>query len=85
MFDQFQPDIFHMGGDEVNFNCWNSTPAIVEWMAKKGWGRAEADFIKLWDHFQSQALERVYKKVRNSLPFDYININDYFRQAKKSQ
>ncbi|XP_066263012.1 chitooligosaccharidolytic beta-N-acetylglucosaminidase [Euwallacea similis] len=68
MFDQFQPDIFHMGGDEVNFNCWNSTQSIVDWMGKKGWGRTEADFIKLWDYFQNQALEKVYKKAGKKIP-----------------
>ncbi|XP_018579995.1 chitooligosaccharidolytic beta-N-acetylglucosaminidase isoform X2 [Anoplophora glabripennis] len=69
MIAQFQPDIFHMGGDEVNFNCWNSTDSIVEWMAKeKGWGRTEADFVKLWDYFQTQALERLYKKAGGQIP-----------------
>lgn len=68
MFDQFQPDIFHMGGDEVNFNCWNSTSSIVEWMSKKGWGRTEADFIRLWDYFQNQALEKVYKTAGKQIP-----------------
>ncbi|KAF7271840.1 hypothetical protein GWI33_015319 [Rhynchophorus ferrugineus] len=68
MFEQFQPDIFHMGGDEVNFNCWNNTPSIVDWMQKKGWGLQEADFVKLWDHFQSQALEKVYQKAGKQIP-----------------
>lgn len=69
MITQFKPDIFHMGGDEVNFNCWNSTNSIVEWMAKeKGWGRSEADFVKLWDYFQNQALERLYKKAGGQIP-----------------
>ncbi|CAH0551866.1 unnamed protein product [Brassicogethes aeneus] len=69
MFDQFKPDIFHMGGDEVNFNCWNSTKSIVDWMQnEKKWGRSEADFIKLWDHFQSQALEKVYEKAGKQIP-----------------
>jgi hexosaminidase len=27
------PDAFvHLGGDEVNTDCWSSTPHIVEWM-----------------------------------------------------
>lgn len=69
MITQFQPDIFHMGGDEVNFNCWNSTDSIVEWMAtEKGWGRSEEDFVKLWNYFQEQALERLYKKAGGQIP-----------------
>lgn len=31
----FRSDLFHMGGDEVNINCWNSTQAIAEWMNNK--------------------------------------------------
>ncbi|XP_060536294.1 chitooligosaccharidolytic beta-N-acetylglucosaminidase [Cylas formicarius] len=68
MFEQFRPDMFHMGGDEVNFNCWNRTDSVVEWMTSKGWGRGDADFVKLWDHFQSQALERVYRQAGRRLP-----------------
>lgn len=61
MVEQFKPDVFHMGGDEVSLSCWNSTENIVSWMKKKGWGRSEADFMKLWNMFQSQALERLQK------------------------
>lgn len=59
MVELFQPDIFHMGGDEVSTNCWNSTENIVEWMKDKGWGLKEADFMKLWDVFQSMAYQKL--------------------------
>uniref|UniRef100_A0AAR5P4B0 Beta-hexosaminidase n=1 Tax=Dendroctonus ponderosae TaxID=77166 RepID=A0AAR5P4B0_DENPD len=68
MLEQFQPDIFHMGGDEVNFNCWNKTESMVNWMAAKGWGRTEKDFVRLWDHFQSQAVQKVYEKAGRHIP-----------------
>ncbi|KAJ8947848.1 hypothetical protein NQ318_009993 [Aromia moschata] len=68
MIEQFQPDMFHMGGDEINFSCWNSTENIVQWMEKKGWNRTEEGFIKLWDYFQSQALEKVLKKAGKEIP-----------------
>jgi hexosaminidase len=32
VFEQF----VHLGGDEVNFHCWSSTPSIREWMSSKG-------------------------------------------------
>jgi len=28
----FNDDFFHLGGDEVDFGCWNNTPAILAWM-----------------------------------------------------
>lgn len=61
MIQDFQPDIFHMGGDEVNLNCWNSSVAITSWMqAVKGWNLSESSFYMLWDHFQSRALDALY-------------------------
>lgn len=69
MIDQFDPDIFHMGGDEVSFGCWNSTPSIVEWMQTvKGWDSTEDDFAKLWDIFQSTALARYTKLAGKEVP-----------------
>lgn len=62
MFDLFNPDVFHMGGDEVSVNCWNSSEQIRNWMtAKQGWGLQESDFIRLWGHFQTEAMKRVDK------------------------
>lgn len=68
MLEQFKPDIFHMGGDEVNFSCWNSTASIVSWMIQQKWNLSEADFVKLWNHFQNNALERLYKKAGKEIP-----------------
>lgn len=31
----FRSDLFHMGGDEVNINCWNSSAVVSDWMSKK--------------------------------------------------
>ncbi|KAJ8975881.1 hypothetical protein NQ317_015214 [Molorchus minor] len=88
MIEQFQPDIFHMGGDEVNFNCWNSTANIVEWMEKEqGWSRTESDFIKLWNYFQAQALQRLYKKTSSPIPVwtkgDDVQITDLLENGYK--
>lgn len=68
MMEQFNPDIFHMGGDEVALACWNTTDSITKWMEENGWGRKEEDFMKLWNLFQSQALERVYKQAGRQIP-----------------
>lgn len=59
MFALYNPDVFHMGGDEVSVNCWNSSESIRQWMTQRGWGLTEADFMRLWGHFQSEALKRV--------------------------
>ena len=28
--------MFHMGGDEVNFDCWARDQNIIDWMKKNG-------------------------------------------------
>ncbi|RLU20777.1 hypothetical protein DMN91_007391 [Ooceraea biroi] len=60
MLEDFQqPDIFHMGGDEVNINCWKSANIITDWMMKKGWDLSERSFYLLWNYFQTKALEKL--------------------------
>lgn len=61
MLRDFNPDYFHMGGDEVNVNCWNSSDVIKNWMIEKGWDLSEASFYKLWDYFQSKAYHKLTK------------------------
>lgn len=64
MIEDFQqPDIFHMGGDEVNINCWRSASIITNWMLKKGWDLSERSFYLLWEYFQTRALEKL--KIAN--------------------
>ncbi|CAK9803038.1 Chitooligosaccharidolytic beta-N-acetylglucosaminidase [Anthophora quadrimaculata] len=60
MLEDFQPDLFHMGGDEVNLNCWRSSPVITNWMQTvKGWNLTESSFYMLWNYFQEKALEKL--------------------------
>ncbi|XP_026276517.2 chitooligosaccharidolytic beta-N-acetylglucosaminidase [Frankliniella occidentalis] len=60
MLDAFKPDMFHMGGDEVNFNCWNTTESIISWMRQNNASaRTGDDFRKLWDVFQTRALQKL--------------------------
>ncbi|XP_072160633.1 chitooligosaccharidolytic beta-N-acetylglucosaminidase isoform X1 [Bemisia tabaci] len=59
MHELFDSDLFHMGGDEVNMNCWNSTESIVNWMYEKNMNRSDDDFHELWNSFQQEALKRL--------------------------
>lgn len=69
MYDAFQrPDIFHMGGDEVSTSCWNSSVGIQKWMKDHGWNLKNDDFMKLWGHFQDNALARLDKVVQRKIP-----------------
>uniref|UniRef100_A0A1B6G0T4 Beta-hexosaminidase n=1 Tax=Cuerna arida TaxID=1464854 RepID=A0A1B6G0T4_9HEMI len=61
----FDSDLFHMGGDEVNINCWNSTEAIRDWMASKNLKTDEDGLHQLWNIFQTKALEKLDSVSRN--------------------
>ncbi|KAG7295936.1 hypothetical protein JYU34_021024 [Plutella xylostella] len=52
-----KPALFHMGGDEVFFSCWNSSQEIVSYMKDKGYSTDREGFIKLWAEFHSKALQ----------------------------
>ncbi|XP_053615895.1 chitooligosaccharidolytic beta-N-acetylglucosaminidase-like [Plodia interpunctella] len=56
MADVFDPDIFHMGGDEVNEDCWMTSPDIQQFMIK-----TQFSFLKLWHFFQKKAQKIAYK------------------------
>ncbi|XP_031786714.1 chitooligosaccharidolytic beta-N-acetylglucosaminidase isoform X2 [Nasonia vitripennis] len=71
MMRDFEPDFFHMGGDEVNINCWNSSDIIKDWMTKKGWDLSESSFYQLWDHFQSKAYDKL-TKANNGKELDAV-------------
>ncbi|XP_054264214.1 chitooligosaccharidolytic beta-N-acetylglucosaminidase-like isoform X1 [Macrosteles quadrilineatus] len=55
----FDSDLFHMGGDEVNLNCWNSTESITDWMKSHNLKTDEDGFHRLWDKFQTRALQQL--------------------------
>jgi len=68
MFELFDPDVFHMGGDEVSVDCWRTSDRIQNWMTSKGWSLTENDFLRLWGHFQTKALERVDHVAKSKKP-----------------
>jgi len=67
-FELFDTDMFHMGGDEVNLNCWNSTEEIQEVLQKQGKTGTEEDLLELWKSFQERAAEKVYEAADKKLP-----------------
>ena len=57
----FDTDVFHMGGDEVNMNCYNTSKEIRDYLENDNKIGTEEDILDLWRTFQtkvSQILER---------------------------
>ncbi|XP_063709245.1 chitooligosaccharidolytic beta-N-acetylglucosaminidase-like [Culicoides brevitarsis] len=94
--DYFHPmeTAFHMGGDEVDMDCWKSSDDIKNWMEEHGLGLTKSDFMKLWGEFQEKALERFDKVAKKRIPailwtslltekpylMDYLNKERYIIQ-----
>ena len=52
-FDLFPDmDMFHMGGDEVNLNCWNASQEIRDYLTANGQTGSEDELVQLWNLFQ---------------------------------
>uniref|UniRef100_A0A1A9VDI0 Beta-hexosaminidase n=1 Tax=Glossina austeni TaxID=7395 RepID=A0A1A9VDI0_GLOAU len=59
MFNLFDPDVFHMGGDEVFLRCWKDKRSINDWMTGSNWRLHDSDFMDLWGYFQMKAMRTV--------------------------
>ncbi|CAB0004656.1 unnamed protein product [Nesidiocoris tenuis] len=44
-------DMFHLGGDEVKFDCWNSTKSIQDYLLAKGLDLSAHTFTEFWGEF----------------------------------
>ena len=62
--------MFHMGGDEVNFDCWAKDESIINWLSKNGYSTkpsvSQEGFVRLWAEFQGKALDTL-KEVNGAL------------------
>jgi hexosaminidase len=56
MLEIFDNDLFHMGGDEVNLDCWNSSSEITDYLRKNGKDLSHDSFIDLWSNFQARGI-----------------------------
>ena len=52
MLEVFDKDMFHMGGDEVFFQCWYYNEQIRRWQEETD----SYDLMDLWGHFQDKGI-----------------------------
>eukprot|EP00532_Pseudo-nitzschia_australis_P001283 CAMPEP_0168197980 /NCGR_PEP_ID=MMETSP0139_2-20121125/21496_1 /TAXON_ID=44445 /ORGANISM="Pseudo-nitzschia australis, Strain 10249 10 AB" /LENGTH=327 /DNA_ID=CAMNT_0008122573 /DNA_START=17 /DNA_END=1001 /DNA_ORIENTATION=+ len=56
--DVFPDEFVHVGGDEVEFNCWLKDPSIFDWMKAHGMGNRT---VELYEYFETRMLKIVGK------------------------
>lgn len=58
------PDAYiHIGGDEVDFSCWQSNPEIQQWMKNHSY----TDYSAVEQYYETRILQ-----ILNQLNHDYI-------------
>jgi len=70
----FKSNMIHLGGDEVNTACWDSTPAVAAWMKEQGYtaDQAYAYFVK---KVADIAIAQGHRPVQWSEVFDHFKYN----------
>ncbi|CAD6238138.1 GSCOCG00008410001-RA-CDS [Cotesia congregata] len=59
MIKDFDADVFHLGGDQINKNCWQSSKAIRHWANSTDLMLEDKMFFKLWNNFQARAYQKL--------------------------
>lgn len=54
-------DQFHLGADEVVFDCWNKSTEIQTWMQEQGMTGTKDDFYALWQLYQTKTLQTLIR------------------------
>lgn len=66
----FFDNYFHMGGDEVNTNCWTTTQHVIDWMKQKNF--TDHDTYK---YFVKKVHEMVLKNQRHGIFWEEVWLN----------
>ena len=70
----FPYKLIHLGGDEVDYKCWNKSPEIQEWQKQQGYeGDGNEDTYKYFvDGVSKMALDL------NRLPVQWVEVFEHF-------
>jgi len=69
----FTDTTFHLGGDEVRFECWNESTAVKEFMLKQGYG---TDFAQLEAYYEGRLLDIAAKVLPGRTLMVYQEVFD---------
>eukprot|EP00010_Vexillifera_abyssalis_P001441 CAMPEP_0201557060 /NCGR_PEP_ID=MMETSP0173_2-20130828/59379_1 /ASSEMBLY_ACC=CAM_ASM_000268 /TAXON_ID=218659 /ORGANISM="Vexillifera sp., Strain DIVA3 564/2" /LENGTH=351 /DNA_ID=CAMNT_0047969697 /DNA_START=535 /DNA_END=1586 /DNA_ORIENTATION=+ len=70
----FIDDYFHLGGDEVPFQCWLSNPDIQKFMSEQGWPSWQS--AKLEQYFEKRLITTVQNLGKHYIVWEEVWDND---------
>ncbi|XP_064102479.1 chitooligosaccharidolytic beta-N-acetylglucosaminidase-like [Macrobrachium nipponense] len=59
MMDYFDPEMFHMGGDDVSFKCWQNSDEVITYLAENKREPSSREYFELWNKFQNNAFSKL--------------------------
>jgi len=61
IIDAFDPELFHMGGDDVSFKCWKNSKEIITHLAENDKDASSGEMFNLWNTFQETAYSKMFE------------------------
>jgi len=65
IIDAFDPELFHMGGDDVSFKCWKNSPEITTHFSELNKEASSSELFDLWNTFQETAYSKMFEATEN--------------------
>eukprot|EP00041_Stephanoeca_diplocostata_P027539 m.759499 g.759499 ORF g.759499 m.759499 type:complete len:586 (+) comp23196_c1_seq12:107-1864(+) len=75
--DMFPDSMFHIGCDEVPFQCWNTSDVVVRWMEQHGFARDELGLKAVAAHYITEA-QHTLRQASNRTPIVWQEAFDHY-------
>ncbi|XP_047473217.1 chitooligosaccharidolytic beta-N-acetylglucosaminidase-like [Penaeus chinensis] len=93
LMDYFDPEMVHMGGDDVSFKCWQSSEEIQQYLSENKLESTSRQYFELWNTYQSSAYNKLQEAAQgrkvtpiihsSSFARNYINKDAYIIQLNE--
>ncbi|XP_042859409.1 chitooligosaccharidolytic beta-N-acetylglucosaminidase-like [Penaeus japonicus] len=94
LMDYFDPEMVHMGGDDVSFKCWQSSEEIQQYLSENKLESTSREYFELWNYYQRNAYAKLQEAAQgrkvtpiiysSSFARNYISKDDYIFQISES-
>ncbi|XP_037776157.1 chitooligosaccharidolytic beta-N-acetylglucosaminidase-like [Penaeus monodon] len=64
LMDYFDPEMVHMGGDDVSFKCWQSSEEIQQYLSQNKLESTSRQYFELWNTYQSNAYSKLQEAAQ---------------------